>query len=38
MMGRIQSATGSYAGGLGVLAVSLLLSAVVVFSLRIGRG
>jgi len=37
MMGRVKSATGSFAGGLTVLALAMALSAVVVFSLGLGK-
>jgi MFS transporter, ACS family, tartrate transporter len=38
MMGRVKAATGSFAGGLTVLALAMALSAVVVFSLGLGKG
>jgi ACS family tartrate transporter-like MFS transporter len=37
MMGRVKAATGSFAGGLTVLALAMALSAVVVFSLGLGK-
>jgi ACS family tartrate transporter-like MFS transporter len=37
MMGRVKTATGSYAGGLMVLACTMMLSAGIIFALGIGR-
>jgi MFS transporter, ACS family, tartrate transporter len=37
MMGRVQAATGSFTGGLTVLSAAMGLSAVIIFSLGLGR-
>ena len=37
MMGRVQTATGSFARGLTVLSVTMLLSACIVMSLGLGK-
>ena len=37
MMGRVQTATGSYSGGLVVLSVALVTSAFIIFSLGLGK-
>jgi ACS family tartrate transporter-like MFS transporter len=37
MMGRVKAATGSFAGGLTVLSVTMMLSAFVILSLGLGR-
>jgi ACS family tartrate transporter-like MFS transporter len=37
MMGRVKAATGSFTGGLTVLAVAMVLSAVVIFFLGLGK-
>ncbi len=37
MMGRAKTATGSYTGGLTVLSVAMALSAVIIFSLGLGK-
>lgn len=37
MMGRVKLATGSFAGGLTVLSVAMALSAVIIFSLGLGK-
>jgi MFS transporter, ACS family, tartrate transporter len=37
MMGRVKAATGSFTGGLTVLAVAMVLSAVVIFALGLGK-
>ena len=37
MMGRVRTATGSYSGGLAVLAAAMLMSAVIIFFLGLGK-
>jgi nitrate/nitrite transporter NarK len=37
MMGRVKSATGSFGGGLTVLAAAMALAAVVIFWLGLGK-
>jgi ACS family tartrate transporter-like MFS transporter len=37
MMGRVQAATGSFTGGLTVLSAAMGLSAIIIFSLGLGR-
>jgi ACS family tartrate transporter-like MFS transporter len=37
MMGRVRTATGSYSGGLAVLSVAMLMSALIIFFLGLGK-